>query len=166
MPRVCRSPSRAYFLFTFDLLDVTALDYLRQYALVEQVLDIVSRYLRITQSNDLLACLQAFYRNESIGRLIVEKIFIAYLRELPVGIDMSLQNGETSFFLRTHNRARLDERFDKVLYGLRIFLNVRLRGHERTGRNSDPAQVQKHFDPKPLKPHGSKFIERRPIDDS
>ena len=77
---------------------------------------------------------------------------------------MSLQNGETSFFLRTHNRARLDERFDKVLDGLRIFLNVRLRAHERTGRKSDPAQVQKHFDPQPLKPHGLQFIERRPID--
>src|SRR5882724_5338579 len=131
--------SRSEPIFSFDLLDVPALDDLAQDALIEKILDIEFRYFRITQSDDLLDSSQALCSHKCIRRRILQKIFVADLGELPVHLDMFLQNGEAPFFLRAHDCASLDKRFDKVLYALRVLLDKRLRAHERAGWKRDPA---------------------------
>src|SRR4029434_91074 len=131
--------SRSEQIFSFDLLDVPALDYLAQDALIEKILDIKFRYFRIAQSDNLLDSSQALCSNKCIRRQIRQKIFVADLCELPVHLDMFLQNGEAPFFLRAHDCAGLDKRFDKVLYDLRVLLDKRLRAHERAGRKRDAA---------------------------
>src|SRR4030095_6235546 len=97
--------SRSEPIFSFDLLDVAALDYLAQDALIEKILDIKFRYFRITQSDDLLDRSQALCSHKCIRRQILQKIFVADLCELPVHLDMFLQNGEAPFFLRAPDSA-------------------------------------------------------------
>ena len=89
---------------------------------IRKILNIEFRYFGITQRDDLLDSFQALYGNKSIRRQILQKIFVSDLRELPVGFDMSLKNGEAPFLLSAHDHAGFDERLDKVLYDLRILL--------------------------------------------
>lgn len=79
------------------------------------------------------------HSNNNVTVLIDEQNQVAYQKrlandlptcELPVHFDMFLQNGDAALFLRAHDRARLDKRFDEVFYGLRILLNKSLRAHE------------------------------------
>src|ERR1044072_2503013 len=156
----------AQVVFSLDLLDVATLDDLGQDTLIQKFLDVELGDLGIAQRNDLLDGFQNLHSHKSIGRQIFEQKFVAQLGELPVRLEIFLQDRYAALFLRAHDRAGLDERLDEVLHGLRAFLNEPLGTHERARRQSDLAEIEQNFDAEGLKPGGLQTIQRRAVDEA
>lgn len=99
--RLERIPRRlAQLVFPLDLLHVAALDHLGQNKLIQKFLDIELGDLGIAQRDGVLGGFQSPGGDEGIGSQILEQKFIAQLGELPVRLEIFLQDGYAALSAR------------------------------------------------------------------